>query len=274
MKKLITIADWAKDSLTCQEVRSAVEGFLKNSETPTITFVSCMPSTVNTAYILSQLIETEERYGRPLETVIFQNTDPRLHSGEGLKKAEGAQPLIIRLASGVFVCGPNAGFDFSLIKEKIEETYIYQGVNEEGQFHSRDLYGRICAHLMNEMEDEMELEEVSTNIIPELRGYYIGHIDNFGNIKTTIKLEDFKGRYEYGDLVSIKMNGIVKKAMFVGNLFGGTPGELVVYPGSSGKKDNPYLEISIWRHFTEESPTTGLHTFNFPRPGQQVELLA
>lgn len=273
MKKLIVIADWAKDSLTCQEVRTAVEGFINTNAPTTISFVSCAPSTINTSFILSQLVETEERYGRPHQTVIFQNTDPRLHSEEGLKRADGAQPLILRLASGIFVCGPNAGYDFSLVKAKIEEAYVYRGVNEEGQFHSRDLYARVSAHLMNEMEDEMELEETPTSDIPELRGYHIGHIDNFGNIKTTIPLQGVKGKCEFGEMISIKINGITKKAKFVTNLFGGTPGELVLYPGSSGRRDDPYLEISVWRHFTEENPTTGFHAFGYPKTGQQVELL-
>jgi hypothetical protein len=34
-----------------------------------------------------------------------------------------------------------------------------------------------------------------------------------------------------------------KKSKYVDNLFGGEVGELVLYPGSSGKKDNPYLKF-------------------------------
>jgi len=272
MKKLVVVADLAFDALSCAEIRIAVEGFLKDPITSNISFVGSTPSTVHTSFLLNQLVEDVERYGRPLETVIFQNTDPRLHSTENIEKAEGAKPVIIKLKSGIYLLGPNSGYDFSMIKNKIEELYIYKGLNEKGQFHSRDLYSRISAHLMDYMEDELELEEVETNIIPELDKFYIGHIDNFGNIKTTIVQEDFKGKYEYGDVVGLKINQTVKKAKFVPNLFGGIPGELVVYPGSSGKKDNRFLEISIWRHFTETKPTTGINEFNFPRIGSVIEL--
>ena len=34
MKKLVMVADWARDSLTCAEVGLAVEGFLKSEEKP------------------------------------------------------------------------------------------------------------------------------------------------------------------------------------------------------------------------------------------------
>lgn len=267
MKKLIVLADWAGDSLSCQEFRCVVEGYLKNPQMGNINFVISTSSTVHTAFLLSQLVETEERYGRPQETVMIQNTDPRI------KSAKGSEFVILQLVSGIFICGPNTRYNYSIIKPKINEIYLYRGLNDGSQFRSRDLYSRVCAHLMDEMEDEMELEETHTDIIPELRGYYIGHIDNFGNIKTTIKKEDLKGKYEFGDRIKISINKVVKEALFVDNLFGATVGELVIYPGSSGPKDNPYLEITIWRHFTEENPTTGIYAFDNPRPGAEIFLV-
>lgn len=273
MKKLIVVADLAFDALSRAEIKIAIEGFLKDSNASNISFVGSTPSTIHTGFLVNQIVEDVERFGRPLETVIFQNTDPRLHSTQSIEKAAGAKPVIIKLKSGIFLLGPNSGYDFSMIKNKIEELYEYKGLNEKGQFHSRDLFSRLSAHLMDYMEDELELEEINTDIIPELDKFYIGHIDNFGNIKTTIVEEDFKGKYEYGELVDLRINGIVKKAKYVPNLFGDAPGKLVVYPGSSGKKDNPFLEISIWRHFTEEKPTTGRDEFNFPKIGSVIELI-
>lgn len=272
MKKLIVIGDVAFDHLSSAEIKIAVDGFLKDSSTPNISFVGSTPSTIHTAFLLAQIVEDIERYGRPLETVIFQNTDPRLHSTSSIEKAAGAKPVVIRLKSGIYVLGPNSGFDYSMIKNKIEELYVYQGLNEKGQFHSRDLFSRISAHLMDSLEDELELEEISTNIIPELDKYYIGHIDNFGNMKTTITANDFKGKYELNEMVTIKINNVTKKVKLVANLFGGTPGELVIYPGSSGPKENRFLEITIWRHFTEDKPTTGQDEFNFPKVGSVIEI--
>lgn len=273
MKKLIVISDWASDSLPNQEVRSAIEGFLKEGSTPNISFVSSTPSTIHTAFLLSQLVRIEERYGRPLETVFFQNTDPRLQSEIAVDEAQGAPFIIIRLISGMYICGPNAGYDFSLIKDEIEQVYEYKGLDKGTQFRSRDLYSRVCAHLMDAMEDELDLEEIHSHVIPELRGFYIGHIDNFGNIKTTITVEDLKGKVELGEELTVKIHQKVQKVLYVSNMFGGTPGQLVMFPGSSGAKDNPYIEISIWRHFTDAEQSTGFHAFNSPRPGMEVELI-
>ncbi len=268
MKNLIVIADWVDDSLTIQEFRTAVNGFLKSENDGShISFVSSTPSTIHTAFLISQSTETEERYGRPLETIIFENTDPRLTNSN-----EGAKFLILKLKSGLYICGPNAGYDFSLVKSKIDEAFVYTGLVLPSQFRSRDFYSRICGHLMDEMEDEMDLEEIQTDIIPVLIGHHIGHIDNFGNIKTTIEKDELKGKIELNDCVNIKINNIEKKVRYVDNLFGGNPGELVIYPGSSGTPANPYLEITVWRHFDEKDQSTGIQVFDYPRPGDPIHI--
>jgi len=273
MKKLIIIADWTHDSLTNQEILTTIEGFSKDASQVRTTFISSTSSTIHTSFLLQQLVRTEEKYGRPGHTVFFQNTDPRLQAKEGVEQSKGAEFIVVLLKSGIYLCGPNAGYDFSLLKPRIEYVYRYPGLDKGSQFRSRDVYSRVCAHLMDEMEDELDLEEQPTNCIPELRGYFVGHIDNFGNIKTTITHADLKGKVELGEKVGITINEVKKQAFYVNSLFGGVRGELVIYPGSSGDPTNPYLEISVWRHFTEKDTSTGVHAFKMPRPGMGIELM-
>ena len=274
MKKLIVVADFVNDSLICQEVRSIVEGYLKSSENANISFVSSSLSTINTAYILSCVIEIEEKYGRPGHSIIFQNADSQVQTQIHAQDAKKADFLIIKLMSGMYVCGPNIGYDFSLIKDKIDQAFVYKGLNKGDQFDLRHHNLRICAHLMDEMEDELDLEEVNADIIPNLKGYYIGHIDCYGNIKTTVTHEDFKGKYEFGDIVKLKINNIEKKAKYVENLFKGEVGELVIYPGQSGKKDNKYLEISISNKDSSESnPQTAVYEFDTPKTGTFIKVI-
>lgn len=268
MKKLVVVADWADDSLTCQEFSSAVEGFLQNPKELKISFVASTPSTLHTSYILSQIVQTEERYGRPQNTIIFQNTDPRIQTKEAVELARGADFIIVRLVSGIFVCGPNAGHDFSLLKEKIEKVYLYQNLDKGSQFRSRDLYSRVSAHLMEGLEDGMDLQEVPKSIIPDHKEFAIGHIDNYGNIKTTITKEDMKGKHEFGEEFTIKINNVKKVVKYVNNLFGDVPGKLVIAPGSSGRPDNPYLEIAVR---IGEDYVSGKGQFSNPAPGSIIE---
>ena len=262
---MIVIADWGSDSLSKQEFISAFTGFVKDPAAVRIDFVESSPSSIHAGFLAAQIVETEERDSQPEDTVIFINYDTR-------QQKEGAELIIGRLSSGIYIFGPNAEYNFSFIKPKIDELFNYQLENTGTQFRSRDLYSRIGAHLADEMEDEMDLEEAHTNIIPQLTEYFIGHIDNFGNIKTTIPYDYLKGKYELNEKIKIKINTTEKSPTFVNGLFQGTEGELIIYPGSSGPKENPYLEISVWQHFNDERQMNALTAFNHPRPGMKIEL--
>ncbi len=272
MKKLIVVADWANDSLCNQEFQSATEGFLKKTLDCRISFVSSTPSTIHTSYIIQQIVSTEERLGKPRQTVLFGNTDPRVQTKTATNKAQGADFVIVKLKSGMFLCGPNAGHSFSLIKNKISKIYLHKDLSKGSQFRSRELYSKASAQLVENRMSELELIEASTDIVPDLKAMFIGHIDNYGNIKTTIKLSELRTKHSPGDHVNVEINGIKKTANFVDNLFGGNLGDLVIYPGSSGDIDNPYVEISIWRHFTEKDISTGREVFGNPRPGNKITL--
>lgn len=274
MKKCIVIGDYCDDTLVCQELRSAIGGFLKDPTNMQVSFVDSYPSTIHTGYLLNQVIQTEERYGIPHETVFFVNTDPRIEDTTGVEESEGAKGIIIKLSSGIWITGPNAGYCFSFIKEKIDAAYTYSGLEKGSQFRSRDRYPRVIAHLMDYMDNELDLEKVPAKVIPDLGGDFVGHIDNYGNLKTTITKEDFKGKHEFGDTVDITINGTTHKARYVNNLFGGNVGELVIYPGSSGKPDNPFLEVSAWSHFGDskgEQAGTGKDFFQGVKPGMKIE---
>ncbi len=274
MKKLMVIADWTADTLASQEFQTTFEGFTQDASKARISYIHSTPSTIHASYLLSQLVHTEERYGKPSETVFFLNVDPRLqtHKEKEGGIVKGAEFIIIRLHSGIYVCGPNAEYDFSLIKNKIEYVYRYTHVDAGNQFRSRDIYARIVAYLADGLEDEMDLEEQPSSCIPEIRGYYVGHIDNYGNIKTTITHEDLKGKYEIGSHIEITLNGVTTKATYAESLFGGIPGQLLIYPGSSGDPSNPYMELSAWSDFSAKKPTTGAYLFDLPKPGLEIKL--
>ncbi|OGK34302.1 hypothetical protein A3A93_00385 [Candidatus Roizmanbacteria bacterium RIFCSPLOWO2_01_FULL_38_12] len=274
MKKLIIVADWGDDALATQEVRSAIEGFLKSSPaktTPNINIIPSSPSTIHTSFLIGQTVEIEERYGEPLDTIIFQNTDPMSEHTEE-SGGVGSQLLILRLKSGIYVIGPNAGYVFSFVRPKIEEAFYYPRLEMSGQFRSRDVFAKVAAYFMDVLQDDLDLDEIHPNQIPQLDGYFVGHMDNFGNIKTTVPESVLKGKYSLGDELSITINGVTQKMKYVKSLFDGGPNSLIIYPGSSGKIDDPYLEISVCTDFSAKNPKTGKDLFNSPRPGMKIEI--
>lgn len=271
MKKLIVVSDWAADSLACQEFRIAAEGFLESDILPDVSFVAAQPSTLHVAFLTAQIVESVERYGAPLDTVMYVGTDPRLPVQTNDEQGRPGELFIARLYSGLYVCGPNTGYTFSLVKSKIDRVFTYKLEDNFAQNRTRDLYSRITAHLLEAMQDDLDLDEVHTNLIPQLDHYIVGHVDVFGNIKTNIPKEEVK-KHEFKSEISVTINGVTKKAQYVEHLFAGEPGKLVIYPGTSGPPDNPFLEVSIWQPLAEELGKTGMHEFNMPVPGMKISL--
>lgn len=275
MKKIIVISDQAADALNTQEFLTAIEGYSKVPKDVRLTFVASSPSTIHTGFLLSQLTYTEERLGRPNETLIFLHTDPRLQADHTVDVAKGAQFLIARLASGVYICGPNAGNVFSFVKPQIEELFEYSGMEDTSQLRSRDTLSRVVAHLADYMEDELQLQETHIHLISDIEKglWYIGHIDNFGTLKITMTSDDLKGSHSFGDNIKISIGHLTRDAKYVEYMFAGHPGELVIFPGSTGRTDNPNLEISVWRHFEKGDHHNGAHAFDYPRPGEIVKIV-
>lgn len=231
MKKLTVIADWAADPLLTAELGTVIEGFTNHPDNTHIFFVPSNHSTIHGAYILAQLVERTERNGRPLESVFFMG------------KNEGASIFnVIRLRSGIYICGMNAGFNFSMIKTKIEEVYDYK---ISGDGNKNEHYLRVASHLMEAQEDDLDLEETSSSIIPELDQNYIGHIDAFGIAKTTIKLSSFKGVYQINNMIPVTINDKTHKARFVSKMKDADKDELVITESLIGSPDDPYLQIGI-----------------------------
>lgn len=273
MKKLIIISDWAADALARQEVRSTVQGYLLSSKNPYISYVPATPSGIHTGYLLAQIVQTEERYGKPIETVIYQHTDTRADAATSREDSRGADFFVTRLATGLYICGPNAGHVYSFIRSKIHKLYWYSDIDLHTRHRARDAYARIVSHLMDSLEDELDLEETHTNRIPAVQNHYIGHVDSHGTLKTTISQEELKGRYEFEQEVRIQVQGVEKKARFLRHLFVSTPGELVLFPGSSGDKHEPYLDISIWQDYTKSGSRSAWQEFGSPKPGTPVQIL-
>lgn len=268
MKNLTVIADWANDDLAKKEFTSALLGELIEQINPRIDFVASFHSSIHTAFLSQQVVQTEERLGKPAENVLFLNTDTREHTGEKIVSAEGSPFVIAILYSKLIVCGPNASYSFSLIKDQIQQLFVYGGVEKGSQFRSRDLFPKVIAQLLMERQDELELDELELESIPNLTGFFVGHVDNYGNIKTTIPSSTLRGKL-HGDLVKITIGSVTRKAFYTHNLFGEKQGILVIAPGSSGKENDRFLELSV--RIGPKSKSASEH-FNNPKPGTEIRI--
>lgn len=258
MKKLIVIADWVEDGLRCQELRTIVEGYLNNPFHPYISFVQSSHASVHVGFMAAEIAAVEERFGRPLETVIYVDIPTK-----------NAEFLIVRLKTGLYVVGPNKGYVFSLLKPHAEAIFHYPEL-ENKSFRPRDVNYRLIAHLLESKQDDLELEEVHESQVPEIQDYIVGHIDSYSNIKTTILESDIKEQYSYNDELSVKIQEIEKKVRYVSSLEEADIGELVIYPGSAGDMKDRYMDIAVRQNFKQVSDTTAVREFDRPAPGAVI----
>ncbi len=271
MKSLTVIADWADDTLNQQEFRSAMRGLLPSDVYAGVHFA--YPQFFNiyhTAFMLDQIALSEERLGKPTEHVIFVNTDPRNAKTAAQSVARGADFLVIKLKSGLTVCGPNKSFCFSLIKPRIKKAYAYQGVEEGSQFRSRDLFPKVIALLMKNTEKELEKQYRKVNLseIPDMKTKFVGHVDSFGNLKTTWKESDWK-HIPYETRIVITLHEYRKEAIYSAHLTNHEPGQLAFYAGSSGEQGNHYMELATL--FTLPYISANI-LFGKPHPGAEVKI--
>ncbi|CAN5187930.1 hypothetical protein BH09PAT2_BH09PAT2_08970 [soil metagenome] len=261
MKKLIVIADWVDDSLRCQELRTIVEGYVNNPSHPTISFMASSHSSIHAGFLANQIALIEERFGRPLETVILLDIP-----------SDNTELFIARLKTGLYIVGPNSGNVFSFIKSSAEEIFHYQDIEKENRFRKRDIYYRVVAHLLESLQDDLDLDEIHTNLIPELDFFVIGHIDNYGNIKTSIPEAILQEKHHYGDILEVSINGISKSVKYSSSLSENEDGDIVMYPGSAGALQDYYMDIAVYTDFTSVSSTTAVREFDRPSPGTIIEL--
>lgn len=268
MKNLTVIADWANDDLSKKEFTSALLGELVEQGSPRIDFVGSHHSSIHTTFLASQVVQTEERLGIPDRNVIFLNTDTREHTNDNIRHAEGSLFIIAILYSKLIVCGPNASYSFSFIKDQIQQLFVYNGIEKGSQFRSRDLFPKVIARLLEEKQDDLQLEEMELTNIPDLTGYFVGHIDNYGNIKTTVPSSVLSSKL-HGDSINVTIGKATQKAFYTHNLFGEKQGILVIAPGSSGKEKDRFLELSV--RIGPDYKSAADH-FNHPKPGTEIRI--
>ena len=86
-------------------------------------------------------------------------------------------------------------------------------------------------------------ENLDISAIPEPPKNRIAYVDGYGNMKLTTSSSDME--LDYSSHVNIKIGKAVLQGKYVEGMFGIKEGEISVAPGSSGPKDDRFIEISV-----------------------------
>lgn len=181
--------------------------------------------------------------------IVFSNTAPRGEDEEpnnaGVSwQGDEKQPFVfVQLDNGIPVFAVHAGYNLSFIKERAREIRKVSVPNVGTQFRSRDIYSAAVAAYIQGDLPILGGELIDPRTIPDAPQNRVATIDGYGNLKTTIRRSDVCDALQGSPFVEIICNG--RRHFAVNTLSGvkGEKGQLCLNVGSSGGKEDPFLEV-------------------------------
>ncbi|MBD3250508.1 MAG: hypothetical protein GF381_03005 [Candidatus Pacebacteria bacterium] len=178
----------------------------------------------------------------PENFIIYSNTAPRKDTKQERKANEGEKFVFAQLNNGNQVAAVNSGYCLSFIKDQLKTFKTINISNKGSQFRSRDFYPQAVVGILKKKKGVLG-QDLDQSLIPDLPSNRLAFVDGYGNLKTTIYQSEIK--HKPGSKIKIKLNGVVRTAYFAHGNFEVKEGELAFAPGSSGKKEDRFLEIFL-----------------------------
>ncbi|MDO8505703.1 MAG: SAM-dependent chlorinase/fluorinase [bacterium] len=206
-----------------------------------------------------------------INACILINVDPRTDNRKVVRDGAGAPFVCAVLDNGVLVFSPNAGYSLAFLKSRIKNLYILHNGGANGQFRSRDLFPGLMAQV--ERTGFVGFQKFDLAKIPDPPTQVVGYVDGYGNVKTTMTRSQARvAGWRPGKKMYVMMGSRRKVEVHcAASIMGVLPGQLALAPGSSGDKNNPYMELAV-RATGPSCVRSGAHSLSFPQPGTKFDL--
>ncbi len=215
-------------------------------------------STINTGFWIYQIALTKNLKN----TYIYSNTAPRQKDHKAQKNNKGEKLMWAKLDNNFEIMAVNADYVFSFVKSHIKDFRFVSVRNEGSQFRSRDNYPKSVSQMVNR-DNNFLGQKAEIKDIPNEPKNVIASIDGYGNIKTTIRQKEIV--FKPGQVLSVKLNGQIHKAIYTDGVFNVENGKLAFAPGSSGH-DNRFMELFV-------RGKNAYELFGKPRTEEKIEIL-
>lgn len=163
--------------------------------------------------------------------IIYNNVAPRKDDLTARQKNAGEPFIYIRLKNGVQIITVNSGFSATLVKPFAEEIRVVKVDNDKTQFRSRDNYPRILGAVLRE-DWSILGDDAMDNVPDEFPKNTIVYNDGYGNLKTTVPVEDIEAHK--GERRTVMINGRIQYVTVCEGIFSVQDGEFCLARGSSG----------------------------------------
>lgn len=191
------------------------------------------------AHALSSIAEfgplrVDERVGMIINAAPREGNDNGHCLRGSDRKVEGEQIFALKLNCGVWVVGPNAGYNLYFLQEEVSESYILSDQRGlETPFRSMEFMVPALAKLL-EVKDFSDI--VATPALLETKiptnGIYVADWDSHGNIYLFSTIDPEKWLPSMGQCVSLRIGNDVARPRHVDGIFAGHTGEQTLTKGS------------------------------------------
>ena len=222
------IADYGKnDDMAFAEVSQSIRTHFGTPHLHIEAFSVPAFDTTATGFFLAQMAIN----CRLKDAYFYVNTAPRRDDLRPRTNNEGEGLVYAKLKNGVPIVAVNSGYSLSFIKDAAEFIKPINVDKAGSQFRSRDVFPPALAAIAKGDFSLVEDRDIK-DTIPDVPEYRVGYVDGYGNIKTTIPVEDIEGRF--GQFIQVKIHTRVLQAKISESIFSVAEGEMVLSPGSSG----------------------------------------
>ena len=223
-------------------------------------------------------LSTVDQFGplRPgQQTGILVNAAPRHGSENGLKlrgenrKPEGEEIYALLLRNGVWVVGPNSGFNLYFLKDQVAESYLVTDTSgKRTPFRSMEVMVPALAKIFGAQENPHI--NLTPKKLPEINAeeaVFVAGWDSFGNIYlvSTMPNEDWVPPLGKNRVFRIDDN--IASLHHVDGIFAGKTGEQTLTVGSLKLNGKPVYYIVV-------VGGSALALFGNPPVGRKVEIEA
>ena len=140
--------------------------------------------------------------------IVYANSAPRRDRSAARSDNEGEELYYARLISGCEVLVVNSGYSLSFIRDTIKELRSLAISKGGSQFRSRDIFPVAVGAIANNDYALLDSTLDPLKVIPEIPEQVIAYIDNFGNLKTTLRGSSKQmEKLSAGQRVTVKIHG-------------------------------------------------------------------
>jgi hypothetical protein len=263
---LHVICDYAPGDLAFAEIEDAIRDEIPTGWSVNRSSIGNF-DTVGCGFVIGQLA-LKPRNINAGRRLIFANCAPRKDRSTKRTDNEGEELLYAQTKTGCELLVVNSGYSLSFVRDSLEVVKALNIKKGGSQFRSRDIFPPAIGFVTRGEYDRVVTEALNpAKVIPPPPNHVVGYIDNFGNLKTTIRSTDgLVQNLKPGARVLVTINERTLSAWVAKGSFNVSEGDIAFAPGSSGYEDR------FWELFQRGGNAWA--TWGKPGPGSAIKIVS